>query len=66
MVKAVFPMDNFIVRSQFYDGSLKDFDIKPFFDNKPLWEGKPAFNMIKDNPKEFYKVHVIAKGFAIA
>lgn len=35
LIKNVFPMDDFIVRTQFYDGIIKDYDIKPMFDNLP-------------------------------
>lgn len=35
LVKNVYPMKDFIIRTQFYDGKVKDYDIKPFFDSKP-------------------------------
>lgn len=65
LIKDVFPLDDYIIRVQFYDGSIKEYDLKPLFNNLPYWEGKPIFNDLKDNKKLYYSAHTDKYGFAV-
>lgn len=65
LIKDVYPLNNFLLRIVFYDGAIRQYDIKPMFDNLPYFNGVPAFNEIRDNEELFYKVKVEQDGHAI-
>lgn len=58
-VKNVFPIPEFKLSVQFSEGATKIYDVKPLFDKIP------AFNELKNDPKEFSCVTVDIGGYGI-
>lgn len=60
ILKSVKPLENFILEAEFTDGTVKQYDVKPLFDEIP------EFSEMAGNPELFQKAEVICCGYAVA
>lgn len=60
ILKSVKPLKNFILEAEFTDGTVKQYDVKPLFDEIP------EFSEMAGNPELFQKAEVICCGYAVA
>ncbi len=59
LLKAVRPLDGFVLEAEFTNGDKRRYDITPLF------EEIPVFQEIRDNPELFKSVNVIGGGYAV-
>lgn len=59
LLKAVKPLDGFVLEAEFTNGDVRRYDITPLFDEIPV------FQAIRDNQELFRSARVIGGGYAV-